>query len=284
MAASDPPSPAILATLHYLQDRANFIRSYPKTTSDAAKLIWFFIKRDIGWPVEWPLPQLSGIPGVQPPLEDVAGVTSIRADADPLLTGAVTLASGANITLTEAGQTITITATAGGSGGRSILFDSTLGADAASIDTGAGGIAGTFDSLDVYILARTTEAVAQSNLRLSFNADAGANYDEHLFQILNATTFAGAAVAQTFNTIGCPGASYGAGAFGHWHITLPAYRQTVAHKVWRGHFTALDTGAGNCYEQLRSGRWRNTAAITRLAIAAQAGNILAGSRLTVYAN
>jgi hypothetical protein len=281
MAEPKRPSPQVLATLHYLQDQANFIRTYPATASEAVRLVSYFIRRLIGWEVAWPVPQISGMPGVQPPLEDVAGVTSIQPDALAVLAGAVRLLSGSGITLSEAGQDITIASSAGG---RTILFDQTLGANAASIDTGAGGIAGTFDSLDIYILARTTEAVAQSGLKLTFNADSGANYDEHLFQILNAGTFAGAAVAQTFNTIGCPGASYGAGSFGHWHITLPAYRQTVAHKVWRGHFTALDTGAANCYEQLRSGRWRNTAAITRLAIAATSGNILAGSRLTVYGN
>lgn len=45
-----------------------------------------------------------------------SGVTSIKADSNPALTGAVTLASGTNVTLTEVGQTITISSTGGGGG------------------------------------------------------------------------------------------------------------------------------------------------------------------------
>jgi hypothetical protein len=61
MAASDPPSPQLLELLHYLEDEANYIRTYPATMSDAARLLWFFIKRRRGIAVDWPLPQLTGM-------------------------------------------------------------------------------------------------------------------------------------------------------------------------------------------------------------------------------
>jgi hypothetical protein len=110
VAKHDPPSERALELLHYLQDQANYIRSYPATISETARLIWFFIKRSRGMRAEWPLEQLSGFPRDAPRDVDVAGVSSIRADANPALTGAVTLAAGSNVTLTEVGQTITIAA------------------------------------------------------------------------------------------------------------------------------------------------------------------------------
>jgi len=108
LAKTDPPSPQLLELLHYAEDLSNYIHSKPKTTSDAARLLWFHIRRLRGVEVEWPLPQPGGLPGVTPPLLEVAGVTSIRADAAVPLTGDVVLASGTNISLSEAGQTITI--------------------------------------------------------------------------------------------------------------------------------------------------------------------------------
>jgi hypothetical protein len=111
MAEPKRPSPQVLATLHYLQDQANFIRTYPATASEAVRLVSYFIRRLIGWDVEWPVPQISGMPGVQPPLVEVAGVTSIQPDALAVLTGAVKLLSGSGITLSEAGQNITVAAT-----------------------------------------------------------------------------------------------------------------------------------------------------------------------------
>jgi hypothetical protein len=280
VAATDPPSPALLATLHYLQDRANYGRSYPRTTSDAAKLIWFFIKRELGWPVKWPLPQIAGMPGVEPPLEDVAGVTSIRADGNPALTGAVTLASGSNITLGQAGQTITVNATPGLSS--LILFDSTLGAPAASIDTGVDGIAQTAETLLVMMLVRTTDASTISTVNVTVNGDAGANYDRQIMRDNNVTQGNQISLGQTQWALSACGANMGAGAAALLTITLHAYRQTTFHKVGLLEDAVPDTAAANTRRDAGSLRWRNTAAISRLAVAAASGNLDTGSRLTVY--
>lgn len=167
--------------------------------------------------------------------------------------------------------------------GISELFDSTLGGDAASIDTGAGGFSTSFDHLLIVFIARTTEAVTNSAVNFTLNNDTGANYDRQALQGANATASAAAAVAGTLlvNAL-VPGSSAAAGNFGAGLLLIPSYAQTVAHKTGILVSGAADATAANSYAQVKSARWRNTAAITRLAMLAAANNLLAGSRLTVY--
>ena len=111
------PTPDALDLLHWLQDEANYIRTYPSTGREAWLLIWYFIHARRGDRRVWPVPQIAGLPGVRPQLPvATVGVDSIRADASPALTGAVTLVSGSGITLSEVGQTITVAASGGGGG------------------------------------------------------------------------------------------------------------------------------------------------------------------------
>ena len=111
MGRFDPPSESLLGLLHYVEDKNGYIRSYPRTTTDAARILWWHIKRLRGLDEDWPVALLEGKAGGVLLLsgEDVAGVSSIRADAAAPITGAVVLASGTGITLSEAGQTITVT-------------------------------------------------------------------------------------------------------------------------------------------------------------------------------
>lgn len=169
---------------------------------------------------------------------------------------------------------------AGGVG--AILFDSTLGADAASIDTGAAGIAGGYDLLEIYILARTTEAVELSTALITFNNDTGSNYDRQEVSGANITASAGVALAAANILINVPGGSALAGSAGLCVMWFPGYTQTTFHKV--GNYilgSPEDTAANNRVRAVNC-RWRNTAAITRMAVAAGSGNLLAGSRLLIY--
>lgn len=124
MAGSDPPSPHALAAIHYLQDQLGYARSYPRTTSDAQRLRYFLIKKSLGWPVVWPFPMLEGRAGGRPLALLVPGVDSLSAQGFAALTGAVILAPGTGIALTEAAQIITIASTitqAGPLGGAAVF-------------------------------------------------------------------------------------------------------------------------------------------------------------------
>jgi hypothetical protein len=281
VAPNDPPSPQALATLHYLQDEANYIRSYPATSSEAVRLISYFLRRLIGWDVSWPVPQISGWPTTPAVVEAVAGVTSLQPDALAVLTGAIRLLSGANITLSEAGQDITITGAAPGISSL-VLFDQTLGADAASIDTGAGGIAGTAAGLLVHIVARTSQAVVVSSVNVRLNNDSGANYDYTRTGVVNTTLSGATTLAATSWALVCAGDSVQAGSASFLTFVIPAYADTTFHKVAQQSEYISDSSAANNQLQTRGLRWRSTAAISRMSVAAGSGNLRAGSRMTVY--
>ncbi len=324
MAASDPPSPALLELLHYLEDEYGFRRSYPKTTSDAAKILWFFIKRLRGLPAVWPVPIPQGRAVFTGPGVEVAGVTSLQPDALAVLTGAIQLLSGSGVTLSESGQTITITAldapvvdslaksgdtpltgnvtlsagsnvtltesgndiaiaaAGGGTLSSLILFDSTLGGDAASIDTGAGGIAQTAASLLVMILARTSEATTISTVNVTVNNDTGSNYEREQLTVTNATVAGGNALAAANWSLGVDGDSQEAGAVTLLSILIHGYTQTTFHKSGLALHNVPDDTAANNRIQFDGLRWKSTAAISRMKVAAGSGNLRAGSRMTVY--
>jgi hypothetical protein len=282
MAKTDRPSPQLLELLHYLEDLYGFTRSYPKTTSDAAKLLWFFIKRLRGIEAKWPVPQIYGrnvSTGPGPPAPVVPTVDSLQAFGFPPLTGAVILAPGTGISLGQVGQTITIT----GTGGRQKLFDSTLGASAASIDTGAGGIATTYDLLEVYLFLRTDEAVVASAVDIILNDDATAIYDLQYSRAVNATLTGASVVAGTSWNIAAAGASQQAGSFAVFCMSLPTYAQTTAHKAGTLHHGWADSTAANNRVQVSTVRYRSTTAVSRLKVSAPAGkNLIAGSRVLIY--
>lgn len=165
--------------------------------------------------------------------------------------------------------------------GRVVLFDSTLGADAASIDSGAASIAAGYNAISIMVMGRTTQAVVSSGVWIRVNNDSGANYDQDFNSVVGATPSAGTALAQAQWSLNFPGASMDAGSAGLVAITVVSYDQTTFHKVGV-ELEGVGSGtAGNNWVVNRSFRWRNTAAITRVAALAASGNLLAGTRLLV---
>lgn len=74
-----------------------------------------------------------------------------------------------------------------------------------------------------------------------------------------------------------------ASVFGVWRFLVPAYAQTTAFKVVDSTGGQCDTTASRCDSYTLTGTWRNTAAITRVAInAPPAKNFIAGSRMIIY--
>jgi len=175
----------------------------------------------------------------------------------------------------------------GGSGGGSVtrIFNTTLGADAASIDTGAGGIVGTYRHLIVYMLARSTRAAqAVDDFVVQFNADTGNNYYREQGQGLAATWTAVQSLTNAGLIASGPAATATAGFFASMVMDIPGYANTtLAVKsclIRDAYAKALSTG--NIIDEVNTMFWNNSAAITRLALAAANGNLLAGSSLQIY--
>lgn len=166
------------------------------------------------------------------------------------------------------------------------------GSDKASIDTGvdtpdAGSNDWTNgDLLEVFILARTDEAVVNSRARITLNNDgAGANahYDFVYVAGINATASATNQLAADFFELVVPGASQTTGVYGQLAMRIAAFGQTVAQKVGDCHLTAVGSSGANTLSVHYGLNYRSTSAITRLKMLGEASsNFKVGSQLLIY--
>ncbi len=179
------------------------------------------------------LPYISGGGGS-------TGVSSIAKSGSTALTGAVTFTGGTNVTLTQAGQDISIAASPGspGAGASSLVYRYTVtGSDKASIDTGADTPdAGSNDwtngdLLEIFLYARSDESVTSSQMQFIFNNDTTSIYD-----VTRLTGQNGGVSSASFASLGrfladVPGASATASIFGSVAMVFPNYAGTVGFKV-----------------------------------------------------
>lgn len=162
------------------------------------------------------------------------------------------------------------------------FFDRTLAADAASIDTGASGIGAGCDVLEVFILARTAVVAVSSSIVITVNNDSGANYDRCQIVNVNTTMTGSNVLAQTSWTLAVFGASALANAATAIHIVIPAYAQTTFFKQGYASGAQVEDTAADARVYTNSLGYRSTSAITRMAIAGNGGDLVAGTRLLVY--
>lgn len=163
------------------------------------------------------------------------------------------------------------------------LFDSTLGADTNAIDTGAGGIASGHDQLVITMLLRTDEALALSTAIITLNNDSSAIYDWMNSFTQSGSTVGQGSVAQTGWQVLVHGANGSASYAAAVALVIPAYDQTTFWKSGVVTEGAPDATNGNQGLIVRTGGYRSTTAISRLAVAARgAAKLKAGSRLTIY--
>ncbi len=174
--------------------------------------------------------------------------------------------------------------TTAGAGNLVLLSETILSADAASVSIT--GISSLYRHLKIIIRARTTEAVAASNIKLNLNNDTGANYDYESLVVSNVTAAAGTAAAQTFAGAGnFPGTSSARTTqIGMSEIDIPYYTDTTFEKIFsvRNYDITTNPGSANNYVVESAGLWRSTAAINRIDLTASSGNIKAGSIVCLY--
>jgi hypothetical protein len=193
------------------------------------------------------------------------------------------LGTDGQVLTADSGQTTGIkwAAPSAPAGGMVKLFDSTLGADAASIDTGAGGIAAGYSALQILAHLRTNDSSVSSAAKIQFNNDAGANYDFQLVRGAGSTASATFSAGDIGWSLVCTGNTANAAAFGAATVTIPAYDSTSHRKTgnWLDGY-ADGTGSSNA----RTGSWKSTAAISRVAVVpvSPATVIKAGSRLIIF--
>lgn len=164
------------------------------------------------------------------------------------------------------------------------------GSDKASIDTGVDTAdAGTNDwtngdVLEAWILARTDEAAAvASALDITFNNDAGANYDLQNNIGVNTTTAAGASVAQNGVAMTIHGAGGAANYATVLRFTIPFYTATTFYKTGELQEGFNDSTAASNRVQNSTFTYRSTSAITRAKIACRSTNkFKVGTEIAFY--
>lgn len=125
------------------------------------------------------------------------------------------------------------------------------------------------------------DGAGESNTRLRFNGDTGANYDWQQVQGVAAAASAGESIADSFINIGnTPAAT--AGYLGQMYVVIFDYASTTLHKgIIAVSGRKQGTASGNLTVRATVGWWRNAAAINRITVSPAAGNLTAGSRATL---
>ena len=164
-----------------------------------------------------------------------------------------------------------------------VLFNSTLVADTATIDTGAGGIASGHKIMEVFLIARTNEVIVSSTVLITLNGDTSSVYDLGFVRSLNTTVTGGPGLAAANWALTCFGASAQTGAATYMRITFPRYDQATSslHKFAEGTIEQVEDTAADMKVQFVGLRYRSTAAITQMTVTAGSGNLLAGSSLLI---
>jgi hypothetical protein len=148
---------------------------------------------------------------------------------------------------------------------KQIIGRTELGGDTASVTFS--DIPQNFDALRLSVYARTdNDASASDSILLSLNADTtNANYQSQTLNGVTSSASAGAA-ADTRRLLIVAGGTATANVFDGGSVLIPQYAKTDRHK----HMLSISGVTG--FLRLRSNRWKNTAAITSIAITELSSN------------
>lgn len=163
------------------------------------------------------------------------------------------------------------------------ISDQTLVGSAATVDVAS--IVASYAHLLVVAYARGDTAATSTNLMLRLNGDTAANYDFQTMTGNTAGAFAAEAFAQALGaSVGLiPANTAGANLFGAFIFFIPHYAGSASNKLALS-VSSVKTGttSGSMTNYLRAGFWRSNAAINQITLFPAAGNLVAGTRLSVY--
>ena len=149
------------------------------------------------------------------------------------------------------------------------IATTTVGVGGASTVTFT-SIPSTYSHLQIRIMGRGTFANSLDNTLVQFNSDTASNYSQHQLAGSGSAASAEGAASQTSMYAGLyPAALAGANIFGVAIIDILDYANTNKYKTIRTLSGNDQNGSG--YVVLRSGSWRNTAAITSIQLPIGAG-------------
>lgn len=174
------------------------------------------------------------------------------------------IASGANVSATAFES---IASAAGTGSGTTITFDN---------------IAGTYQHLQLRILARDAQATTARSITIRANNDTGSNYARHELTGDGATVSAGGQGSLTsIGTYSIPAASATANIHGVYIIDLHDYASTTKTKTFRI-FGGYDVNGTGGTIRLQSGLWNSTSAVTRLDVISNGTGFTTSTVVSLY--
>ena len=139
--------------------------------------------------------------------------------------------------------------------------------------------AADYQHLQIRVVAQTNRSTfPDDNILIRFNSDTGSNYSEHSLRGTGSSVISGANTSTTGINCRGIGATGGGGNFGAAVIDILDAFETTKYPTTRSF-----SGYSSQPVCLESGSWRNTAAITTIALTPVVGSLLTtGSRFSLY--
>jgi hypothetical protein len=156
------------------------------------------------------------------------------------------------------------------------------GADADDITFSS--IPAVYDHLLLEFQGRGTKAATYAELRMQLNADNGSNYDSLRWHSSNSGASAAEQVAAAYLHLGyIAGASSTAGEASGLSVDFHNYSRTTFWKTCTSHNAHFGTSAtGSFWNELVTGNYRSTSAISSIKLYPDANKFLIGSVATLY--
>jgi hypothetical protein len=149
--------------------------------------------------------------------------------------------------------------------------------------SGLATYASTYKHLQIRCLTRTTHGTGYDFVLLRLNADTGSNYSVHALvgQYAGAVVSVAGTNTTYTSTLITTGATNSSNYFGSAVIDILDSFSTTKNKTTRA-LSGIADGDINREMRLTSGLWRNTSAISSITIYGDTGNLITGSRFSLY--
>lgn len=197
----------------------------------------------------------------------------------------------ARLAIGSSGQVLTVSGglpawATPGSGGSTLICTHTVSVAQSSIDTNTviGGVIPTsYKHLLLVAQGLSTHADTAVPTLLRFNNDSGANYYDQRTYSSATTVAADESIGATAGRIGNFPGSTATQKLSSIQVLIPNYNGTTFKKSWSSEaFHASNKTTGTLQAVQIGGLWDSSAAITRLAIHSNSGNLDVGTVFSLY--